>query len=394
MNESATKTFAVGVVALVALTIIAVGVFLIGREQRFWEGRTSYWLQFSRTNGLQEGAPVALDGVNVGWVSRMRFPPDPTARYVEVKVAVSSNVAPRIRADTVGKIQTLGLLGDKYIALTSGTLQSEPIEPGGLIRSVDPVDYEAILGQSGDIVTNAIEVTALLRQVLTDINQGEGLIGRLVSDRDFGRQFADDLSLTLANIESATRRVDDLFARIQAGEGTLGTLMASKEQLSTILANLETASDQAAEFATKLNEGKGALARLATDEEFATQTLDNIQRTSVSIAEIAEKVRAGEGTIGKLVNEDTLYKEAESLLGGGGSGGFWKLLGRTIGFFLPFPSRSSQTPAGGASDSGSTAPPPPPGLQRGGEPASAPAMRSSFGDAGAGHGRFRRPSDR
>ncbi|RMD85673.1 MAG: MCE family protein [Candidatus Dadabacteria bacterium] len=376
MNESTTKTFSVGLVALVALTIIAVGVFLVGREQRFWEGRTTYWLQFSRTNGLQEGAPVALDGVNVGWVSRMQFPPDPTARYVEVKISVSSSVAPRIRRDTVGKIQTLGLLGDKYIELTSGTLEAEPVEPGGLIRSVDPVDYEAILGQSGDIVSNAIEVTALLRQVLTDINQGEGLIGRLISDRDFGRQFADDLSLTIANIESATRRVDELFARVQAGEGTLGTLMQSEEQIATILDNLEIASEQAARFASKLNSGQGTLARLASDEEFADKTLSNIERASASIAEIAEKVRSGQGTLGKLVNDETLYNRAESLLGGGG-GGFWKLLGRTIAFFLPWSS---------GNESGTRRP----ALAPAGAHPSAPAMSPAAG-AGAGHGRFRRP---
>jgi len=338
VKDSSSKTFAVGVVSLFALAIIAFGVFLVGREQRFWEGRAIYWLQFSRTNGLQEGAPVALDGVNVGWVNRMRFPPDPTAQYVEVKIALSTSVAPRIRQDTVARIQTLGLLGDKYIELSSGTLQAEPVEVGGLIRSLDPVDYEAILGQSGDIVTNAIEVTALLRQVLTDINKGEGLVGRLVGDRDFGRQFADDLSLTIANIESATHRVDGLFARIEAGEGTLGTLMASEKQIGDILANLETASRDAADFAAKLNQGRGTLARLAADEEFADKTLDSIESASVSIAEIAEKVRSGQGTIGKLVTKDELYNDAEAFIGGGG-GGFWKILGRAIGFFLPFSSR-------------------------------------------------------
>lgn len=315
---------------------IAVGVFMVGREQQFWEGRTSYRMRFTRTNGLQEGAPVALDGVNVGRVVRMRFPNDPRAQYVEVRVSVSSSIAPRIRRDTIGRIQSLGLLGDKYVELTSGTLHAEPLEEGGLLRSFDPIDYEAIFGQSGDIVTNVIEVTALLRKVLTDVNSGEGVLGRLVSDREFGRRFADNLSLTIGNIESATRRADKLFNRVSAGEGAIGALLTGESRISEIVSHLETASIDIAEFSAKLNGGEGTVARLIADEQYADRVLGNIEQASLSIAEVSRKVRSGEGTMGKLVYDASLYDRANALLGGNGTGGFWRLLGRTVGFFLPF----------------------------------------------------------
>jgi len=345
VSERTSKSFSVGLVSLVALGIIGAGVFLVGSEQRFWEGRVQYLLHFTRTNGLQEGAPVALDGVNIGFVDRMRFPPDPTAQYVEVTISVSDSVASRIRRDTVGRIQTLGLLGDKYIEMNSGTLKSPPVETGDLIRSFDPVDYEAILGQSGDVVSNAIEVTALLRQVLTDINSGEGLIGRLVGDRDFGRQFADDLSLTIANIESATRRLDDLFTRVEAGEGALGALLVNDDQLDDILDNLQAASRHAAEFSTQLANGDGMLQRMVRDDELAKRTLDNLAEATSSIAEITTKVRSGQGTLGKLVYDQDLYDGAESMVTPSGPGGFWRLIGKTLAFFWPFPSWHSAEPA-------------------------------------------------
>ena len=329
MSSRASRAFSVGLVSTVALAVIAFGVFLVGREQRFWEGRVEYWLQFTRTNGLQEGAPVLLDGVNVGSVTRMRFPPDPTARYVEVKIGVADDVAPRIRRDTSGRVQTLGLLGDKYVELTSGTLQAEPVEPDGLIRSIDPVDYEAILGQSGDIVSNVIEVTALLRQVLTDVNNGEGLVGRLVSDRDFGRDFADNLRTTVANLESATARIDGVLESVERGDGVLGTLLIEDTRLDEMIANMDVASRHVLAFSERLTNGGGALARLTADEEFAERTLTSIERASTSLAEISAKVSAGEGTLGKLVYDDRLYEDAHSLVGGNG-GGLWRLLGRML----------------------------------------------------------------
>lgn len=342
------KSFSVGIVSLIALAIIGTGVFLVGREQRFWEGRVEYWLHFSRTNGLQEGAPVALDGVNIGFVNRMRFPPDPTARYIEVRVSVSDSVAVRIRQSTVAKIQTLGMLGDKYIELTSGDLSRPPIETGGLILAIDPVDYEAILGQSGDVVTNAIEVTALLREFLIDVNSGEGLIGRLVGDRDFGQQFADDLSLTIANIESATGRLDDIFSRIERGEGAIGALLVGDEQLAAILDSLEVASANAAEFSEQLVRGDGTVQRLLSDEELADRVLTDVEATTSSLAEITAQIRSGEGSLGKLVYDPELYDNANEMVEVDVRGGFWRFLGDFLSFFWPFPARevSEPMPAG------------------------------------------------
>jgi phospholipid/cholesterol/gamma-HCH transport system substrate-binding protein len=335
VSSQRSKALSVGLVALVALFLIGMSVFLVGSEQRFWEGRADYRLHFTRTNGLQEGAPVALDGVHIGRVSRMRFPKDPRAQYVEVAISVSSNVVSRIRRDTTAKIGTLGMLGDKYIELSSGTLDSEPVEDGGLIRSIDPVDYEDLLGQSGDIVTNAIEVTALLKQTLTDINSGEGLVGRIIGDRDFGRQFADDLSLTIANIESATSRLDATFARIERGEGALGVLLQKGDEVDEIITDMQQAAGGIADLTGQLNEGKGTLGRLINDEDLADQALGSLVDATSSINEIAAQIRSGQGTVGRLIYDDQLYDDASSLLGGG-SGGFWKLVGRGLLWFWPF----------------------------------------------------------
>ena len=44
-------------------------------------------------------------------------------------------------------------------------------------------------------------------------------------------------------------------------------------------------------------------------------TLDNFQTLSENLASISTKIAKGEGTIGKLVNDDTLYTQAEELVG-------------------------------------------------------------------------------
>jgi phospholipid/cholesterol/gamma-HCH transport system substrate-binding protein len=342
------KSLAVGLVVTLSAVLIGIGVFLVGSEQHLWKGRTSFELHFARTNGLQESATVSLDGVSVGKVAAMRFPQDPTAHYVEVEIQVSNEVLPRMRQDSTAKIQTYGLLGDKYIELTSGSLEAEPLAPDSLITTIDPVDYEAIFGRSGDIVADAIEVTALLKGLLSEINRGEGVLGRLVRDRELGAQIARDLTETADHLESTSRAVDELVAEVRAGKGNLGELVAGEARVSSILENLDTVSRDTRSFVDKLNSGDGTIPRLVNDKEFADQTLGDVARASSSIAEVAAHVRSGNGTLGKLVYDPKVYENAERWLGGGSAepGGFWRLLGKTFAFFLPpFPAGRTDTPA-------------------------------------------------
>ena len=341
MNSLHSKQFSVGLVALVCAFAIAVGIILVGSEQQLWSGRTKYKVHFTRTNGLAVGAPVTLNGVSVGSVDKMSFPEDPEADYIDVRLTIVSHVAPRIKLDTVGQIQTFGLLGDKYIELSGGSSDSVPLEPYGLIRSVDPIDYEAILGQSGDIVSNAIEVTALLRQVLTNITDRSGLAGKLISDKEFGDAVVADLGRSMANAERATARLERMLARIEEGEGAFGVLLSEGQRTREALENMRVASTEAAEFMTRLNRGRGLLPRLVDDEAFADATLDGVQASVTSIAEITAKVRSGEGTVGKLVYDDGLYEDAQSFVGGNSTGAFWRVLWTGIKWFWPFPSNEA-----------------------------------------------------
>ncbi len=347
MSRPSSNSYSVGLVSAISLAVIALAIVLVGREQNLWQGRSTYRIQFSRTNGLAEGAPVRLNGVNVGSVTRMRFPPDPGARFIEVKLSIVDEATLRINRATVGRIQSLGMLGDKYVELTSSDPEAGPLGEDTLIASVDPVDYEAILGQSGDIVSNAIEVTALLRQVLTDINNRSGLIGRLISDDTLGADILEDIEATVANVESATARADELLGRVEEGQGALGVLMAKATgaEARESLQNLVTATRSANEFASKLNQGKGMAGRLVNDEAFADRTLGDIERSVTSIAEITSKVGAGQGSLGKLIYDDRLYDDAQDLVSGGVSGGFWRLIWTGIKFFLPPLPHVTETPA-------------------------------------------------
>src|SRR5882724_9923569 len=213
---------------VVAVVILMVTIFSLGAEQRFWERKIQYEVHFTRTGGLQTGSQVSLNGVLVGSVVEMRFPPDPAVNYIQVLLNVRGDVAPRIRDDTVASIRTYGLLGDRYIDLSAGSPEAPAVPPGGLISSIDPVDIESLVGRGGDIVTNIVEVTSSLKEVLGSIQRGEGLLGAMLRNRELGEATLVDLQHTMANVQETTASLEKILQRVDRGEGLLGQLTRSE----------------------------------------------------------------------------------------------------------------------------------------------------------------------
>ncbi|MGH9715246.1 MAG: MlaD family protein [Candidatus Acidiferrales bacterium] len=90
-----------------------------------------------KTEGLQSGAPVALDGVKIGTVRRLPLAGNQTDqnRSVVVLLRIEQRYESMIREDSLASVSTEGLLGSRYIDIRRGFAGS-PIEPGGELQVV------------------------------------------------------------------------------------------------------------------------------------------------------------------------------------------------------------------------------------------------------------------
>ena len=123
----------VGLLVLVAIAIFVGGIFLIGDRQQLFARKSGYSVRFSQTAGLARGGGVQLNGVNVGQVTNVILPTDVTEQQITIEISVDRRFEERIREDSVARIKTLGLLGDKYIEITSGSPDAPQIPVGGFI---------------------------------------------------------------------------------------------------------------------------------------------------------------------------------------------------------------------------------------------------------------------
>ena len=152
------KEMRVGVFVLAGLVVAGIVIFMIGDEKRLFESKLTYHSSFSDVQGLKPGAPVRLGGIDIGAVSQIQHSNDPSDNRLYVDMHIVRREAPRIRQDTVAKVNNKGLLGDKMIELSGASASAPAIPPDGFIRGEDPTDFTNLFAEVGGMAKHAEQI--------------------------------------------------------------------------------------------------------------------------------------------------------------------------------------------------------------------------------------------
>jgi phospholipid/cholesterol/gamma-HCH transport system substrate-binding protein len=164
----------VGIFAFIGLVLLAVFVLSIGGIKTWTSGyRVTFVFNF--INGAKVGAPVRFAGVDVGEVQKIKLILDPTELKTKVKLLCWVRREVVIPADSAVWVNTLGLLGERYVEIMPGTNYVNCLTPGQELVGVDPLPIHEMARLVRGIVGN-------LDQGMDKINSGQGTIGKLIYD--------------------------------------------------------------------------------------------------------------------------------------------------------------------------------------------------------------------
>jgi phospholipid/cholesterol/gamma-HCH transport system substrate-binding protein len=345
----------VGLLIAAGLGILAFAIVSIGQGTRFFSRGEIVETHFRRINNLQAGAPVTLSGVQIGAVDAIYFPEDPTADYVIVRMWIERAAVERVRRDSVAQINTMGLLGDKFVELSPGSPQAPIAEPGDVLPARDPIDLESLLQKQGtdDLVANVIAISNSMRSLLEAIDQGNGVLSELVrgSPDPKNRLTVASIRETLDNVNRLSMQMEQLVQKINRGQGLAGAMLSEDTDGKALLNRLASTADSVQASTRRLDslmqrfeKSDGLAKRLLEDEQLAQEVLTNLRASSDDLRQILHKINAGEGTVGLMVNDPTLYNELKSIFGGGTGWGLW-LWQSLRGVFYPFSGPEAPPPA-------------------------------------------------
>lgn len=203
----------VGLFIIVGVTILVFIIFSIGdiNLSKVGYGIT---VNFNFAAGLGTSAPVRLAGVGVGRVDGIKVVYDEKDKKTHAEVHAWIQEGTNIEKDAVVTINTLGLLGEKYLEILPGTPGSAILEKGGTLVGKDPVMMEKV-------TENLVRISDSVQVVVDRLKNGEGTIGKLLtSEKVYG-----DLEGMTTNFREFSANLKDFSAMLTTGKGTVGRLL-------------------------------------------------------------------------------------------------------------------------------------------------------------------------
>jgi len=216
MTGAATSTVRLGAFIIFGLLAFGVMVFLLGNKQFLFSSTYDINAAFESVAGLDEGAPVRAGGVRIGTVKGIQLPHRPQDK-ITVELELASSTRDVIKKDSIATIETEGLLGNKYVAVTFGSAEAEEVRSGDTIESQPSVDY-------GDVAKKASEML------------------------DSAKQAVDSSKVAIGNINDATDDMKSIAGKMNSGQGTMGALLNDRSLYQGLNATVAEAQAGATSF--------------------------------------------------------------------------------------------------------------------------------------------------
>jgi phospholipid/cholesterol/gamma-HCH transport system substrate-binding protein len=211
-----------GAFIVVALAILVAGVFLIGNKQYLFSSTYRVKAQFANVVGLADGADVRVGGVHSGTVHAIELPHTAGGK-VTVVMDLDNSTHEIIKQNSVASIETEGLLGNQYVAISFGSDGVAEVKNGDTIESLPPLimsdmlkTASGILDSSKQAVQNATEATAHLNSVTAKIDSGQGTVGALVNDKELYTNLAQSTATLNTTMTQAEAGVTDFQENMEA----------------------------------------------------------------------------------------------------------------------------------------------------------------------------------
>ncbi len=193
--------FRLGLFVAGGLALFVIAIFIIGKQRNMFDPVYDLKATFFNVSGLQVGNNVRFSGINVGTVENIHIINDST---VMVNMSIRKAVQEFIKVDSEVTIGSEGLIGDRLLVISQGSTDEAVAEHGALLSSNEPVETDEIMASLEVTAANAEVITDELAEIMTQVNSGEGTIGKLIRSDEM----ANSLDKTMKNLEKSSKGLE------------------------------------------------------------------------------------------------------------------------------------------------------------------------------------------
>ena len=221
----------VGLLFIFAVFLVVGFAYYLGAINPFSQNNEIN-IGYNYAGGIEIGSPVRVMGIKVGKVQEIKFDPnmkDSRGNEVKlkIKVSISKEAWSTLRTDSKFYINLAGVIGEKFIEITPGTMSQPEFKQGDFIRGEDPPRIDQLISQSYGLAGKVIDILEKnegsvtdtlekMNDLVTNLNKTLILLDKTSKNKEIAR--------ILSNMVSMTDDLSVLTAKIRTSEGekTLG----------------------------------------------------------------------------------------------------------------------------------------------------------------------------
>ncbi|MEC4683623.1 MAG: MlaD family protein [Nitrospirota bacterium] len=285
----------VGLIVGVSFLVSFLVIIAYGKISNVFTRQIEMTTLFHNVQGLTEGAPVRILGIDSGYVSSVQFVRFGGERYVKVTMKISKQKFGELTAGTTASIHTQGLMGIKYLELTPENGSQVPLNTTLPIIGTEEDSIQNVMKSGKEVVGNLTTLSRSLNELAQKAESGQGTVGKLLSDPSLYR-----------HVDHAAKSLSSLATKIDSGQGTVGKIFAS----DSLYQNMNQSIDSLNRMIRVMNSGPGISGKILNDPELARSFKDSLEKLDA----IMTQIQSGKGVAGEILYDPKMAERLDGTL--------------------------------------------------------------------------------
>ena len=217
----------ISIILLIATLFVVSGLDL-------FKATKIYRAQFKYTSGIEVGSIVRYGGMEVGTIKEVKIAEKDNS-YIEFYIEIDGKVP--VKEDSKVFITSIGIMGEYYIEISTGSANSEIVEAGSLLNSKDVTPLMMLTDTVDKLTEQLSETISGVNKLLGTENHAQiheilvNLNGLLENNQHSINSMMENMNTLLVNVNKMGQTFDTLLEDNQENiAGSIRQLEATLEQ--------------------------------------------------------------------------------------------------------------------------------------------------------------------
>lgn len=284
MDKDKKTLLKVGISIVISIILLLWGIAFL-KDMKFGMETNDLVVYFADVNGLKEGDPVSVNGVNKGKINTIELAPGDS---VKVEFSLSKDVT--LKKDYVVSVAMIELMSGKQIYIKPG-VSKEDADITRPLLGAKTNDIVGLIGTMNQVGEDVKLITRKLDTAMTNMSITVNHINSIVGDD----ALKSNIKGAASNFNTASHNLNLMLAE------TRNSLNSLASRLNNIALNVDNT----------VTDTKPELKQTFEDVRTLTTRLDSL---TINLNALVLNASDSNSTVGKLLNEDEMYENVNNAL--------------------------------------------------------------------------------